>query len=177
MTVLRVLPWALGVALVGFSIATYPTLPAELPRHADSAGAITSTVPKSWFSWMLLPGIGLLTQAMMFGLSLLLPKRPDLFNFPEKERFLALPPAYRASVIPRMQETLDGISAFTMVVFCYVQWMMWRTALGHSSRDMTIIIIVGSIALLPAILLMTTRVNNAVDEAVKKWKAAGSPAS
>lgn len=176
MTVLRLLPWVLWVALVGFSVATFNSLPAEIPRHLNTAGAITSSVPRTWFSWMLLPIFALATQWLMFGISHHLPKNPALFNFPEKEKFLKLPAAYRGDVIPRMQDTMDAVGVFAMVVFCAVQWVMWRAAHGHATGNFSVFLMVGTIGLVPAILLMTSRVNTAVEIAEKKWRAAGSPA-
>jgi uncharacterized membrane protein len=175
MSVLRLLPWALWVALVGFSVATFESLPPEIPRHLNSAGAITTSVPRTWWSWMLLPFFALATQWLMFGLSHHLPKNPSLFNFPEKEKFLKLPPAYRGDVIPRMQETMDIIAVFVMLIFCFVQWVMYRAAHGHPTNNVSMFLMVATIAMVPGILVLTTRVNSAVDAADKKWKAAGSP--
>ena len=175
--ILRVLPWAMWMALVVFSVMTFDTLPADIPRHMNAAGEITSSVPRTWFSWMLLPMVALAIQSLLFGLTLLLPKNPSLFNFPEKEKFLKLPQSYRGDVISRMQVTLDVAAVFTMSNMAFVQWVMWRTALGHETRHIGVFLIVGTFILLPLMLMLTLRVNAAVEIAERKWKSAGSPAS
>jgi uncharacterized membrane protein len=175
--ILRVLPWVLWAVLVGFSVLTFDTLPAEIPRHLNSAGAITSSVPRTWFSWMLLPIVALATQWLLFGLAHHLPKDPSLFNFPEKEKFLKLPPAYRGDVIPRMQSALDVAGVFMMLMILFVQWLMWRTALGQETPSTMTYILVPTVLLVPLMLILTSRVNSAVEDAERKWKAAGSPAA
>lgn len=171
MPVLRLLPWAMIAALVVFSAATYADLPAEIPRHFDAAGKVTSITPTSLVSWMMVPLIALVTQAGLAWVSALLPRHPQWFNFPEKERFLKIPAAYHAPVLARMQEVLHVTGTFTVLVFTLVQVMIWRSALGHAPGDLSLGLIVGSVMFTPGILIMTSRVNNAVDEAEKRWKA------
>lgn len=169
---LRILPWAIWAALVVFSIATYAGLPAEIPRHLNAAGAITGSVERSWMSWMLLPLIAAAVQGFITWLTLLLPSQPELFNFPEKERFLKLPAAYRGDVIARMQETMDVIGALTMLALFAVQIVLWRSALGHASKSTLPLMLVGTVVFIPVALLLTLRVNSATEVAERKWKAA-----
>lgn len=91
MPLLRVVPWAMWGALAIFSVATYSSLPSEIAQHFNAAGEVTSTTPKSLLSWLMVPGIALLTMAGLSWLSSLLERQPGLFNFPEKERFLKIP--------------------------------------------------------------------------------------
>jgi len=116
--------------------------------------------------------VAVLIQALMTGLTFLLPKRPDLFNFPEKERFLKLPPEYRRDVIPLMQQTMDALAALTMLVLLSVQVMLWRVALGHSASNALPLVIISSVVFLPLALLLTSRVNKATEAAHTKWVSA-----
>lgn len=175
MTSLRILPWALLVSLFAFTFGTYDTLPSEIPTHINAAGEPTNVVPKSLGKWMLLPLVALAVQAMMAGISAFLPKRPDLFNFPEKARLLALPPSYQAPAVAWMRVVLDVSAMLTLLIMCYVQWMLWRTALGHRETAGLVVILVGSVLMLPAILILVSKVNDATLEAERKWKEAGSP--
>jgi uncharacterized membrane protein len=176
MPLLRMLPWALWAALLLFSVATYEDLPAAIPRHLNASGAVTATTTKSLLSWLMVPGIGLLMLAFISGLAALLPKKPQLFNFPEKERFLTIPEAYRGPVIARMRETLDVTNVFMVLVFGIVQIMMWRVSRGDSAQGYSLGLIIGTILFTPGIFLLTARVNRAVDEAEQRWKASGRKA-
>ena len=171
MPLLRMLPWALWAALALFSAATYANLPDVIPNHFDAAGRVTSTTPRSWLSWSALPLIALATQAGLAWVSASLPRHPHWFNFPEKERFLRIPATYRAPVLDRMRQTLDAAAAFTVFVFTVVQVMVWRAALGHSPGALSLGLIIGTVMFVPGLLILTSRVNRAVDEADKRWTA------
>lgn len=172
MPVLRMLPWALWGALALFSVATYANLPEMIPRHFDAAGNPTAMMQRSPWSWAMIPLIALVTQAGIAWTSSVLPKKPHLFNFSDKERFLRIPPAYRGPVIARMREMLDVAGALTVLVFATVQVMIWRSALGHPADGMSLGLILGTVMFTPGILILVSRVNTAVDDAEKRWKAA-----
>jgi uncharacterized membrane protein len=172
MSVLRILAWACWVLLVVFSVATFPELPAELPRHLNTAGEVTRSEPKTWVSWMLLPLIALVTQALLTGLEFILPKRPDLFNFPEKDRLLALPPEYQRDAVREMQMLLQVIGIVVMLVFGIVQVMMWRSAHGTRITNALPVLIIVSIAVLPLTLWLSSRVSTATLESERRFKAA-----
>lgn len=170
---LRVLPWLIWVALVLFSIATYSTLPERIPQHFDAAGNVTATMSKSLVTWFLLPAIAAGVQLLLSWTGTLPTTRPELFNFPAKARFLKLPTEFRGPVILRLLEAMDITGAFTMLVMAYVQVMIWRSALGHSPGGMTAGLIVVTVLFTPALFILLSRANAAVDEAEARWKAAG----
>ena len=177
MPLLRLLPWLLWAALLLFSIATYGGLPADLPRRINAAGDVTQTDPRSLFNWLLVPGIAAFVQGMLSFVSSLLPTQPELFNFPEKERFLKIPSAYRGPVIARMRDVLDIVGTFTMALIFFVQFGLWRVGLGERLPALMPIILIGSIGFLPLVLLLSVRINSAVDEAEQRWKASERGAS
>lgn len=177
MMILRLLPWALWLGMVALSVGTFAGLPEEIPRHIVASGKVTRSVPTTLFGWLLLPLIAGATQLLLSWISLwLLPRRPDLFNFPDKPRLMKLPPSYRASVVPQMQLTLDAVAACTMLTMCVVQVMMWRAALGERVEGWTAGLIVGSVLIAPIALILTSKVSDAVTDAERRWKAAGAPA-
>ena len=55
--------------------------------------------------------------------------------------------------------------------------MLWHKARSGTEGAFSIALIVTGIFIGPAILLLATRVTTATEEAMRKWKAAGSPAS
>lgn len=173
MPLLRILPWATWFALALFSVATYSTLPELIPKHLDAAGNVTSTLPRAPWSWGLVPLVALVMLIALNWISSQLERRPQYFNFPEKERFLRIPHEYRGPVIERMREMLTITSSVMVLVFAAVQVMMWRTAMGHSAKGLSLALMVGVVMSTPALLVLVSRVNNAVDVAERRWKAAG----
>lgn len=135
-------------------------------------------MPTTLGGWLLLPMIAGAMQLLLSWVSIwLLPRRPDLFNVPDKDRLMKLPPSYRRSVVPSMQMTLDAIAVCTMAVMVTVQLMLWRAALGERMQGWTAGPIVGTVTITPLALWLTSKVSTAIEDAERRWKAAGSPAA
>lgn len=176
MPLLRALPWVLWLALVLFSVATYTNLPEQIPQRFDASGEVTKVMSKSLVTWFLLPAIAGAVQLLLSWMGTWASRKPELFNFPEKERFLKIPPAYRGPVIERLREMVDITGAFTMLVMAYVQVMIWRAALGQSPGGMSVGLIVVTVLFTPFVFILLSRANAAVDEAERRWKSAEGPA-
>lgn len=166
----RLIAWALFVALVVVSLAAYDQLPSQIPMHLSFDGVPTRVVTRSWASWMALPGVALLVQLLLDGIGMLLPHKPQLFNFPNKQRFLALPRTLHAPVIAEMRFVLDVVAVFVQGTMMYTQLMLWRAALGTPIPGGGLVITMGSLVLLPVILLLTQRVNRAVEHQEARFR-------
>jgi uncharacterized membrane protein len=171
MRILRILPWALLAVHLIFAIAIFPSLGPEIPTHLDFAGKVTRTRSTSWPEWFGLPMIGVATLLLLQGVGAILPRRPELFNFAEKERFLKIPRAYHGPVIALMRATLDLTGVIVALTFLFVQVMLWRAGDGKAPEWMNITVLVFPIGTLPMILLLTSKINTAVEDAERRWKA------
>lgn len=171
----RILPWVVIIGLVAFTAATYAGLPMEIPTKITSRGVVTHTEAKTFVHWFMPVGIALLTQAFLTGLTVMLRGKPHLFNFPEKERFLALPSEYRPPVIERMQFAMDIIGVLTMLVMFYVQFMLWRTALGNPHTVGFGAMIALTVLFTPTAFLLVGRVSAEVDVQEKRWRGNTAP--
>jgi uncharacterized membrane protein len=169
----RMLPWVVLIGLVAFSAATYAGLPLEIPTKISSRGVVTHTTAKSLVNWFLLVGIAGITQAFMTGLTLMLPSKPHLFNFSEKEKFLRLPKEYQGPVIVRMQIAMDIIGTCTMLTLAFVQWMIWRTAMGHVMGLGLAGLIGFTVIIGPIAFLLVGRVSAEVDVQERRARDAG----
>jgi uncharacterized membrane protein len=168
---LRILPWAILAAHLLFAIAIYPSLGPYVPTHLDFAGKVTRVRSTSWPEWFGLPIIGLATLALLQGIGALLPTRPQLFNFGEKERFLKIPRTYHGPVIALMRATLDLTAVIVMLTFLLVHVMLWRAGDGEAPAAMHLVILLLSVGTLPLVLLMTSKIDTAAQEAERRWKA------
>lgn len=177
MTPLRILPWVLLACLWVFGVATYGAdLPADLPQSINLGGDVTATMPSSLGRWLLIPLVATGSLGFILGLTLALPKYPQLFNFPEKERFLRLPARYRGPVLRAMQTTLDATATTMMLMLGTTYFAFWRVARGHDLGASHLAIVLGAVAFAPVVLILVARVNAATEEAERRWKDAGSPA-
>lgn len=171
MTPLRLFPWVLWLALAAFSVITYDLLPADIPQQINAVGEITRTTARSPVAWGMLPAIALFTLALTQGIGTLLPLRPELFNFPAKDKLLALPPAARAPVIAQMRRFMDITSLLVMIIMLGVQWMLWQSAQGRSSSTSSAVLMGVAFALTPLLVVLVWRLNSATERAHAEWRA------
>jgi uncharacterized membrane protein len=167
------LPWVVLMGLVAFSAATYAGLPDDIPSKISTQGVVTQTAPKSVFNWFVLIGIAGLTQGFLTWISVTLPRKPELFNFSEKEKFLRLPEEFRPPVIVHMQFALDIIGTCTMLTIAYVQWMLWRTATGHPVGLGLAGLMISTVVIAPVAFLLVGRVSAEVDIQERRAREAG----
>ncbi|MHB1297192.1 MAG: hypothetical protein ACYC0B_01585 [Gemmatimonadaceae bacterium] len=103
-------------------------------------------------------------------LSALLPSRPHLFNFPEKDRFLRLPSAYQQPVIAEMRVMLEAASLSTVLTTFVIQLGIWRQSTGEK-QGLLAVLPHFAFLLGPAILVLLLRVTSALEREEKRWKA------
>ena len=168
-------PWLLLAALWVASALAWPDLPARIPSHFGASGRADRWVDTSYLSWF---GPPLITTGAVLMNSLLarwLPGNPRLFNMPDKERFLALPPAYQAPVLRRLQEFLHLISAQVVVLFGLVQLAAHQVAHGGDGRTYLMGVLLVSLAALPLLAVwFVTRVQAEVTRQIRRH-AGSSP--
>jgi multisubunit Na+/H+ antiporter MnhG subunit len=168
---IRFLGFGLLLAMVVFAAATYGALPDRIPTKLALDGTPLRMGDRSWLGWYGLPALGAAIFALMQGIAAALPKRPHWFNFPDKERFLRLPPPYQAPVIAMMRVILDAAALGTLLSLLVVQLTMWRVANGHAAGALAFVPHFAFL-LAPVILILVTRVSEAVEREEKRWRAA-----
>lgn len=169
--VLRVAGAVTLLALIGFSAVSYGDLPARIPGHFDFSGAPTRFDETSVWSWFMPPAIAAGLWGLLAFVGSRLPSNPELFNFPQKERFLALPPAHRGPVIEEMQAFLELTSVLVTALFLVIQLMVWRVAMQGSAGALAQVPLVGVVLLVLAMLLWLPRLKRAVEVAERRVQA------
>lgn len=168
--VLRLTGLALLAVLALFSIVAYGDLPASIPQHFDASGAPTRFEDTSPWSWFMPPVIAAGTWALMAFVSARLPSNPELFNFPQKARFLALPPSHRGPVIDEMRAFLEMTSVLVVAVFLVIQLMVWRVATQGSAGALARAPLAATVLLVSLMLLWLPRLGRAVAAAERRAK-------
>ncbi len=170
MRLIRFLTFGLLLAMIVFAAATYGALPDRIPTKLTLDGTPLRMGDRSWLAWFGLPALGAAMLALMVGLGAALPKRPHWFNFPEKERFLRLPPTYQAPVIAVMRLVLDVTALGTLLILFVVQLTMWRVANGHPAGALAFVPL-AAFLLTPVVLILVSRASEAVERQEKRWHA------
>lgn len=125
--------WA-GVLLAGlwwFAVALYPGLPQRIPGHFGLDGGVTRWISRAGFWWLPVVATGL--ALLVFGLTRLAFRHPEILNLPQKELFLSLPKHLQHKLMRRLDFHLALLTGFICVLFGYLQWNTYLVALGAAT--------------------------------------------
>jgi uncharacterized membrane protein len=130
---LRLAALGLLAALYAGSAAAYPRLPERIPIHFDLAGNPDGWASTSLLSWFLLPLIATAMAGFLFVIGRVSEYRPELWNIPEKPRFLALPAEARAPIAARLRAFLALMAVMITALMGVFQVEVFVTATGQAS--------------------------------------------
>ena len=157
---MRRLGFALLAAYWAACVLWYQDLPQPYPVHFNAAG-----IPDRWadgpFEWFLLPVIGTVTFCVVIGAGALARTSPNLWNIPEKKRFLALTEQQRAPIVGVLMHFMDVAAIYTLAIIAFVQWLMYTTAragTGPLSVYFAIVVVLSTAALIVYGLRVTRQV-------------------
>jgi hypothetical protein len=114
--------------------------------------------------WVL-PAVSLGMVLLLQGLGALLPGRPQLFNFPSRDRFLRLPRKYQEPVIVLMRSMVDLVAIETSLVLFFAQVVEWRGSVGFQTMGEHAILLILAVGSTPWLVIMLGRLDRAVGEA------------
>jgi uncharacterized membrane protein len=120
--------YALLAAYWTFCAVLYPRLPARIPIHFNIRGEADGWSDNPFLAWFALPLIITLTVALMIGIGHWAAGSPQLWNVPEKKRFLAMTPEQRMPIIAILNGVLDMASVYSIAVAAVVQWSIYSNA-------------------------------------------------
>ncbi len=127
----RLLNAVLLLALFAGSAWAYPRLPERVPIHFDLAGQ-----PDAWQSrsvgWFLLPAVALFLTGFLHGIAAVSARNPELWNVPDKRRFLALSPQARAPIMAQLRTFVAWVGVVLTAMMCVMQAAVFRAATGAS---------------------------------------------
>ena len=128
---LRLAALTLLAALYAGSAAAYPRLPERIPIHFDLAGNPDGWAGTSLLSWFMLPLIATAVAGLMLVAGRLSEYHPELWNVPEKPRFLALPVEERAPIVARLRTFMALMAVMTTALLGVIQAEVFLIATGR----------------------------------------------
>lgn len=164
----RLLTLGLLLALTTGSVVVFPSLPGLIPTHFDASGTADAWSERSLISWFGAPVFAVGLTLFLWILQLLIPRYPALVNIPDKEKFLAMTRRQREPVVAAIRRVLDWVSAFTVLVFVFVQLGVYRTAMGGEGGLLVISGLLISPVLLLVVALELGRVQRLILEAGRR---------
>lgn len=130
----RLLNLLLLGALFAGSLMVYPRLPERIPMHFDLSGQPDAWERRSLAAWLMLPVIAAGTALLLEVASRVSVRNPQLWNVPDKPRFLALTPEERAPIIHRLQNFMGLVGVTVTVVMMMVQASVYLAAMEPAPR-------------------------------------------
>lgn len=130
---LRLLNAVLLLALFAGSAWAYPRLPARIPIHFGFSGQPDAWESRSFWSWFMLP---IIAAALALGLQVVSAwsaRHPELWNVPEKRRFLALDAAARAPIVAKLREFVAFVGVVATALLGVVQIAVYQAATGAAT--------------------------------------------
>ena len=110
----------------------WPSLPDRIPIHFDLAGDAMTWARPSLPFWFGLPALALAMDLFVRGLGSLALRVPELWNIPEKKRFLALSAQARAPVEESLRAMLAWAAVLATLLFVGIHLGMYATATGRT---------------------------------------------
>lgn len=111
----------------------WPTLPERVPIHFDFAGRPTTWARTSMLSWFGLPLLAAAMTLFLYGMGRVSDRAPELWNVPEKKRFLALSPAARAPIVAYLSRFMAWSAVMVSLTFIGIHVGVYQTAMGRST--------------------------------------------
>lgn len=113
--------------------ALWSKLPQRVPIHFDFAGQPTTWARTSVLSWFGLPLLAAAITVLLYGIARASTGTPELWNIPERERFLALPSAARAPIIAYLHRLTAWAALLVTFTFITIHVGVYQTATGRSA--------------------------------------------
>ncbi|HLM67692.1 MAG TPA: DUF1648 domain-containing protein [Longimicrobium sp.] len=154
------------ILLVAGSVWAYPRLPERIPVHFSLSGEPDRWEARSPASWFLLPAIGIVMALVLHAMSVYGARRPEVWNLPEKQKFLALHPPDQAPIIARMQEFMARVGVAVTALFCVIQAGIYSASAG-GEEWLPLWVTAGIAAMVLSIGIGAVRLNGAVGRMVR----------
>lgn len=159
--------WLLSIYLVAVAIV-WPRLPERIPIHFGLDGTADAWTRTSFLSWFGIPLMAVAMALLLLGTIKLARRSPNLWNIPEKRRFLLLSPEQRAPIEMRLERVIAIAGILTTTLFMAIHVGMYQAAMGLStglSRASMAIAFGSTTAIVVVALFETAAVGREIREA------------
>ncbi|HEX2079005.1 MAG TPA: hypothetical protein VHG08_14880 [Longimicrobium sp.] len=139
--------------------------------HFDVAGRPDRWEDRSFLSWFALPLIATAVAGFLELASRYSVRHPQLWNVPDRRRFLELDPAARAPIVAQLQDFMAMTGMMGTALVMLVQFSIYRYATGHGS-GLPVYVFAGTgiflLVLLSSALRMNARVGTMIRDAHRR---------
>lgn len=150
------------------SAAVWSHLPEQIPVHFGFRGQPDAWARASFLSWFGLPITAAGMALFLWWAGRLANRPPALWNMPEKQEFLRLPPEARQRIETAAETYLAWVSVCTTVLLIAIQVGIYMTATGYTaglSSYIALVLFAGIAVILAGALLLNRRLKREILDA------------
>lgn len=163
---IRAAKWTVLAAYLIACALTWSTLPARIPYHFSINGRADAWADNTLLAWFGLPAVAL---ALVIALDAIgafsTNSAPQLWNVPEKEKFLALTADKRSRVMSELRTFLDVTAIWCIALMMVVQYQIYVVAvraLDNAPEGFGILLVAATALLIGYTIVFSRRVRKVI---------------
>jgi hypothetical protein len=164
----------LGLFFAGAAIA-WPHLPPRIALHFGFSGRPDRWVSTTWMAWFGLPLLAAAMTLFLLGIDKLLQRSPQMWNVPDKERFLRMSPAEREPIESAVHRLVAWCAVLITCSFIGAELEVYRSARASALPGWTAQLLVWAPAVL--VLVLAFRMNAFIRKQIRRGSATQGRAS
>ncbi len=170
--------WVLVILMVAFAVWAWPHLPDEIPTHFGIRGTPDAWSEKTLLRWFTIPAVGIGLAGLLWLVRIILPHRPKWVNLPDRRCLTELPESCQKQILKMLAGFLALVQTELLVIFGLIEWASYRTALGHDSQVIMILVLFLAVLTSPfLVIVFFLRFQGAMDRGMEADRRARAGAS
>jgi len=164
----------LGLFFAGAAIG-WPHLPPRIAIHFGFSGRPDRWVSTTWMAWFGLPLLAVAMTLFLLGIDKLLQRSPQMWNVPDKARFLRMSTAEREPIEAAVHRLVAWCAVLITCSFIGAELEMYRSARAGALPGWVVQLLVWAPAIL--VLVLAFRMNRFIREEIRRGSATRGRAS
>ena len=164
----------LALFFAGAAIA-WPHLPPRIAIHFGFSGRPDRWVSTTWIAWFGLPLLAAAMTLVLLGIDKLLQRSPEMWNVPNRERFLQMSPAEREPIESAVHRLVAWCAVLITCSFIGAELEVYRSARLTAVPGWAVQLLVWTPAIL--VLVLVLRMNRFIRKQIRRGGATQGHAS
>lgn len=158
----------LALFFAGAAIA-WPHLPPRIAIHFGFSGRPDRRVSTTWIAWFGLPLLAAAMTLFLLGIDKLLQQSPQMWNVPDKERFLRMSPAEREPIESAVHRLVAWCAVLITCSFIGAELEVYRSARVTAVPGWAVQLLVWTPVIL--VLVLAFRMNAFIRDQIRRGGA------
>ena len=153
----------------GGAAIVWPHLPPRIAIHFGFSGRPDRWVATTWIAWFGLPLLAAAMTLFLLGIDKLLQRSPEMWNVPDRERFLRMSPTEREPIESAVQRLVAWCAVLITCSFIGAELEVYRSARVTAVPGWAVQLLVWTPAIL--VLVLAFRMNAFIRDEIRRGGA------